>query len=138
MRVTKCWWAALLTAMTGLGSGQTAWACHGCGYGGPDCVMAAGWCGGGGHSSAGGCCGAATVLVPQQQTYYQTVCETVYDQVPVTQMQTRFRTDYRSEQVPVTEMVTEQVPVTQMQTRYRTDYRSEQVPVTQMVTEQVP
>src|SRR5262249_44163113 len=80
----------------------------------------------------------------QYRTDYRTeqvpVVRVVSEQVPVTQVQTQYRTDYRTEQVPVVRVVSEQVPVTQMQTQYRTDYRTESYVGNRPVTEivQVP
>ncbi len=80
---------------------------------------------------------SAPSMVPQQTTTYQDVTETVYDQVPVTRTETRYRTEYRTEQVPTTRYVTEQVPVTRTETRYRTEYRTENYTVVRQVPETV-
>ena len=53
--------------------------------------------------------GTATVLVPQTQVVYETVQSVECVQVPVTHMQTLYRTEYRTEKVPVTRMVPETV-----------------------------
>src|SRR5262245_2234373 len=62
------------------------------------CNVCGGW--GATAAPAASAC-TTTVCVPRQETTYQTVCETVIDQVPVTQLQARYRTEYRTEQVPV-------------------------------------
>ncbi len=49
------------------------------------------------------------VLVPQAQVVYETVNTVECVQVPVTQMQTQYRTEYRNEAVPVTRMISEVV-----------------------------
>ena len=71
-----------------------------------------------------------TVLVPQNQVTYETVYDVETVQVPVTTTQTQYRTECRTQTVPVTRTVTEQVPVTTNQTRYRTEHKSQTVPVT--------
>src|SRR5689334_14166657 len=84
----------------GLGVGESAWACNRCGNRGGAMSMSA--------ASAPmtmACASPAVAMVPQQQTSYQTVMETVYEQVPVTQMQVRPRTEYRTEQYPVPRLV---------------------------------
>ena len=60
---------------------------------------------------------------------------TVIDQIPSTEMQTQFKTEYKTQNVPVTRTVVDQVPTTQMQTRYRTEYKSRTVPVSRSVPE---
>src|ERR1700730_6029003 len=40
--------------------------------------------------------GTTTVMVPQDQVTYQTVYDVEYDQIPTTQLQTQYRTEYRS------------------------------------------
>ena len=82
--------------------------------------------------------GTTTVMVPQDQVTYQTVYDVECVQVPTTQLQTQYKTEYRSQTVPVTRVVTEQVPTTQMQTQYKTEYRTQTVPVTRTIVEQVP
>src|SRR4051794_14485205 len=53
-------------------------------------------------SSQGTAAPSMTVLVPQCQVVYETVQSVECVQVPVTQMQTRYRTEYHTESVPVT------------------------------------
>ena len=81
---------------------------------------------------------ATTILVPQNQVTYETVYDVETVQVPVTTTQTQYRTECRTQTVPVTRTVTEQVPGHDNQTQYRTEYRTQTVPVTRTVTEQVP
>ena len=52
---------------------------------------------------------APTVLVPQSQVVYETVQSFECVQVPVTHMQTLYRTECRTENVPVTRMISEVV-----------------------------
>ena len=61
---------------------------------------------------------AAPSLVPQNQVVYQTVNTVECVQVPVTQVQTHYRTEYRNETVPVTRMVSEVVNETRTITRF--------------------
>ena len=87
-------------------------------------------------------------LVPttQMRTEYKTECKTetvpvtstVIDQVPTTEMHTEYRTEYRTKTVPVTRTVIDQIPSTVMQTKYRTEYKTQTVPVTRTVMDQVP
>ena len=79
-----------------------------------------------------------TILVPQNQVVYETVYDVETVQVPVTVNQTQYRTECRTQTVPVTRTVVEQVPVTVNQTQYRTEYKTQTVPVTKTVVEQVP
>ena len=62
---------------------------------------------------------------------------TVVEQVPTTQMQTTYKTEYQTRTVPVTRTVVEQVPTTQMQTQYKTEYKTQTVPVNRTVAEVV-
>ena len=88
------------------------------------------------------------VLVPttQMRTEYKTECKTetvpvtrtVYDEVTSTEMQTRYRTDYKTQTTPVTRTVIDQIPTTQMQTRFKTEYKTDSVPVTRTVVDHVP
>ena len=52
-------------------------------------------------SAQGAASAAPAVLVPQAQVVYETVNSVQCVQVPVTQMQTQYRTEYRNENVPV-------------------------------------
>jgi len=55
---------------------------------------------------------STTTLVPQNQVVYETVYDVETVQVPVTVNQTQYRTECRTQTVPVTRTVVEQVPVT--------------------------
>ena len=87
-------------------------------------------------------------LVPttQMRTDYKTECKTetvpvtttVYDQVPTTELRNEYRTEYKTKTVPVTRTVVDQIPSTVMQTKYRTEYKTKTVPVTRTVMDQIP
>src|SRR5208283_1955888 len=79
-----------------------------------------------------------TVMVPQTQVMYETVYDVETVCVPVSTFQTQYRTECRTQTVPVTKTFVEQVPVTVNQTQYRTEYRTQTVPVTRTLVEQVP
>jgi hypothetical protein len=49
----------------------------------------------------------------------------------------RYKTEYKTQTVPITITVVEQVPVTVNQTQYRTEYKTQTVPVTRSVTQNV-
>ena len=145
------WVLGLATAAAAMAAPTTADACHGCGHGYPGGMP--GPCAYDLAAAPIGCLpGPMPPMVPQTMTTYQTITETVYDdrprdghadpvsdrvprpsrcrspdtsaeQVPVQPTRTEYRTEYATQQVPVTRYVTEQVPVTQTQTRYRTEYR---------------
>ena len=89
--------------------------------------------------------GTTTVLVPQDQVVYETVCDVEYVQVPTTQIQTHYKTEYRSQtvpvtrvpvQVPVTVMTTQQKQVTENVTQQYAVNVPVQVPATVMTTQQ--
>src|SRR5262245_8852138 len=60
-------------------------------------------------SGVSGSAQGGTVLVPQTQVVYETVQSVECVQVPVTHMQTCYRTEYQTETVPVTRMIPETV-----------------------------
>jgi hypothetical protein len=80
-----------------------------------------------------------TFVVEQR---YQPVSRIVTEQIPVTQMQTQYHTEYRTVQVPVTREVIEYTQVTRNQIRYRRQFRPGtgyvNVPETVPTTELVP
>src|SRR5687767_1855397 len=94
---------SVVAVMLGLAWPVTAEACHGCGkHGGMGSYAGGGMCSFSSEYSAplADCwVESAPSMVPQQVTTYQDVTETVYDQVPVTRTETRYRTEYRTEQV---------------------------------------
>ncbi len=90
--------AGMVLAGAGLTGRGRAW--------GQATATAQGQAGGAAASAQGG---TGTVLVPQTQVVYETVQSTQCVQVPVTHMQTCYRTEYRTETVPVTRMVPETV-----------------------------
>ncbi len=96
-------------------------------------VAACGGCG----TAAPAACEVAPAFVCQEVTSYRTVTETIMERVPTTQMQTRSKLAYKTEQYPVMKTVAEQVPTTQMQTRYRTESKTEKYTVNKPVNETV-
>src|SRR5262245_4910981 len=56
-----------------------------------------------GLEACGQCAGGTTTTyVPQYEVVYKTVYDTECIQVPVTRMETRYRTEYQTKSVPVT------------------------------------
>ncbi len=66
------------------------------------------------HCGKTPCANPQPAMVSQQVTSYQTVTQTVYEQVPRTVTKTRYRTEMTQEQVPVTRTVYDSVMVTKM------------------------
>jgi hypothetical protein len=88
--------------------------------------------------ASGQSAGSTTTYVPRTEVVYETVYDTICEQVPVTQMQTRWRTEYRNETVPLSRTIYEQKPATATQVQHRTEYHPQSVPVIRSVSEQVP
>src|SRR5262245_66184332 len=63
--------------------------------------------------------GTVTTYEARDQVVYETVYDTESFQVPVTQMQTRFRTEYQTQTVPVARWVTEEKPMTATPVQHR-------------------
>src|SRR5262249_35214064 len=87
--------------------------------------------------STQGAGGTTTVLVPQCQVVYETVQSLECVRVPVTHMQTHYRTECRTESVPVTRMIPE--VVNENRTIYVCVPKEETIkrPVTRIVCEPV-
>ena len=92
----------------------------------------------GSNSAAPGQVASATTMVPQNQIVYETVYDTECYLVPTTQMRTEYKTECKTETVPVTYTVVDEIPSTEMQTQYRTEYKTKTTPVSRTVYDQVP
>src|SRR5262245_11601014 len=88
-------------------------------------------------ASAQGAAVTRTVLVPQCQVVYETVQGVECVQVPVTRMQTCYRTEYRTEAVPVTRYVPEVINESRTITVCVPKEQTTKCPVTRVVCEQV-
>ncbi len=88
-----------------------------------------------GPSGQGTVSAAPTVLVPQCQTVYETVNTVECVQVPTTIMQTHYRTECRTETVPITHFVSEVVNEPRTYTCWEPQQETVLKPVTHYVCE---
>lgn len=89
----------------------------------------------GGPSEQGTVGAAGTVLVPQCETVYETVNTVECVQVPTTVMQTHYRTECRTETIPITHFVSEVVNEPRTYTCWEPQQQTVLRPVTHYVCE---